>query len=176
MAMLGLPFEIVPSDVEETLPPGRIDPALEARRLALAKARSVARSRPDSTVVGADTVVCLGRCVLGKPRDVQEAMRMLCALSGRTHRVITGIAVCAPEADARASEITEVTFRPLMVEEMEEYARSGEPLDKAGAYAIQAGAARFVARIEGCYYNVVGLPVVRLARLLRVLGVQPRHP
>lgn len=171
LASLGLHFDVIPSDVDETLPDLLLDPCRTARRLAAAKAEAVARQHPDAVVIGADTLVCLGSRSLAKPTDEADAIRMLRLLSGKTHRVITGIAVCAKGRTARASETTWVTFRPLMEQEILEYARTGEPLDKAGAYGIQAGAGSFVARVEGCYNNVVGLPVARLVRLLRWAGV-----
>ncbi len=171
LASLGLRFDVIPSEVDETVPDLLPDPCLTARRLAAAKAEAVARLHPDAVVVGADTLVCLGRRSLAKPADEADAARMLRLLSGKTHRVITGIAVCGKGRTARASETTWVTFRPLMEQEILEYVRTGEPLDKAGAYGIQAGAGSFVARVEGCYNNVVGLPVARLVRLLRWAGV-----
>jgi len=169
---MGLRFEVVPSGAEEEMPKGRYDQALAARRLAHAKALSVAKVHPDAVVIAADTIVCLASAVLGKPSDEEDARRMLRALSGKTHRVITGIAVCTNKVTLRGSETTQVTFRTVMEEEIWEYVHSGEPMDKAGAYGIQGQAAAFVADLQGCYYNVVGLPVLRLARMLRALGVE----
>ena len=171
LAALGLQFDVIPSAVDETVPDHLPNPCLTARRLAAAKAEAVSRLYPEAVVVGADTLVCLSRRSLGKPRDEADAVRMLRLLSGKAHRVITGIAVCREGRTARASETTWVTFRPLMEQEVLEYVRTGEPLDKAGAYGIQAGAGSFVARVEGCYNNVVGLPVARVVRLLRWAGV-----
>jgi len=168
---MGLEFEVIPSGVEEVLPSTLDHPERAAKRLAAHKAQTVASAYPDAVVIGADTLVCLGRCVLNKPEDPADAVRMLRLLSGKTHRVITGIAVCRTGRTVRAAETTWVTFRPIMEEEVRAYVDSGEPLDKAGAYGIQAGAARFVSGVRGCYNNVVGLPVARLRRLLRWAGV-----
>jgi septum formation protein len=145
-------------------------------RLAKAKARAVAESigagTGDCIVIGADTTVELNGEILGKPRDSGEAREMLAKLSGNTHRVLTGIFLQRlPDKAARAAvEVSEVTFAPLSEKEIVDYAASGEPLGKAGAYAIQGIAGRFISRIEGCYFNVVGLPLARLHELLRELG------
>jgi nucleoside triphosphate pyrophosphatase len=174
----GILFEVRPAHAEER-------PALEESpeemvvRLAEAKAGSVARefaADGDTVIVlGADTVVVLDHHIFGKPGDAASARSMLQALSGRTHRVLTGIClVRMPDGATRtAVETTEVTLAPLTPEEMEEYIRSGEPLDKAGGYAIQGRAGCYITRIEGCYFNVVGLPLARLCVLLRALGWTP---
>jgi septum formation protein len=169
---LGIEFEVVPSDASEDTPEGRWDRSLAARRIAHRKAATVARSHPEAIVIGADTLVCLAGAVLGKPEDEEDAKRMLRALSGKTHKVITGVAACSPSATLRGSETTLVTFRHVMEHEIREYVATGEPMDKAGAYGIQGKAGAFVAAVHGCYYNVVGLPVLRLARMLRALGVE----
>ncbi len=132
-----------------------------------------ASAPPSSLVLGADTVVAIDEELLGKPSDRGDAARMLRRLSGRTHRVITGICLVRPpdRVEATDQETTLVTFRALDEEEIGSYIESGEPLDKAGAYAIQGLASKFVMRIEGCYFNVVGLPVPLVARHLKDLRV-----
>ncbi len=130
-------------------------------------------NRPSS--IGADTVVDLDGEVLGKPGSARVAAEMLRKLSGRTHRVVTGLAVIrVPDGEARLElETTQVRFAALTAEEIDQYAATDEPLDKAGAYAIQGIAGRYVERIEGCYFNVVGLPLARLYRILKEFGWQP---
>ena len=159
-----IPFSVRPADVDESGLEGET-PRDHVRRLAEAKARAVWRA--GEFVLGADTVVAADGVALGKPRDREDAARMLTLLSGRSHDVLTGI--CLLEADRRrvAVEQTKVRFRAISEQEIETYVSSGEPLDKAGAYAIQGGARRFVERIEGCYFNVVGLPVARVYSMLR---------
>ena len=168
---MGLPFRIITHDIDEhmerELPPGELVAAISAE-----KAGAVAaQAGPDAVVIAADTVVALDGAVLGKPADESDAARMLSALSGRTHQVFTGLTV-ACGADVRTvSEETAVTFRPLTAEEIAAYVRTGEPMDKAGAYGIQGYGALLVEGIRGDYYNVMGLPVCRLGGLLRELGV-----
>jgi septum formation protein len=171
----GIAFDAVPADVDES--PRTSEPA-EAMvgRLAEAKARFVASRVPADTgpaiVVAADTVVVVDGELLGKPASAESARRMLRRLSGRTHGVITGLAVMRlPDGAARLElESTLVTFAPLAAQEIEQYVATGEPFDKAGAYAIQGVGGRFVTRVEGCYFNVVGLPLARLYRILREWG------
>ena len=135
------------------------------RQLAEAKARAVWRE--GELVLGADTVVAIDEVALGKPGDREDAARMLTLLSGRTHDVLTGICLLESNRCRVAVEQTKVRFRAISEQEIETYVSSGEPLDKAGAYAIQGGAREFVERIEGCYFNVVGLPVARVYSMLR---------
>ena len=170
----GFTFEVVPPEVAEDNP-GNEAPAMLVERLALDKAEAVAGRfhRQDNVVVlGADTVVVVDSTLLGKPASPAEARQMLQRLSDRTHEVITGVALVEPESARRtvAHETTRVFFRPLEPQEMEDYVATGEPLDKAGAYAIQGGASRFVTRVEGCYFNVMGLPMALVDRLLRECG------
>ena len=164
---LGLPFKSQGAQIDETRLTGELPEALAAR-LAFEKAQSVAREHPGAWVVGADTIVVgMGR-VLGKPRGEAQAAAMLELLAGRTHRVLSGVALVHAEGGGRTGfvECTRVTFRHLGRAEMEAYIRTGHPLDKAGAYGIQGPAGRFVSRIEGSYTNVVGLPMERLRALL----------
>jgi len=165
----GFEFDVTPSTVLEEPMPGE-EPEDFVRRLAIAKALQVAGGAPPgSFVLGADTDVVVGAQILGKPTDAEDATRMLRMLSGRSHRVLTG--VCVVEAPDRIHAVehssTEVWFRPLDESEIRDYVASGEPRDKAGAYAIQGLASRFVTRIDGSYSNVVGLPVSLVDQLLR---------
>lgn len=175
IARLGVPFVVIPADVPEEPLPGE-SAATTAARLAEAKARAIA-SRPradesEGVVVAADTVVTLRGRILGKPRDEGEARSTLSALRGRAHRVITGLALLDLPSGRLDLErvVTRVTMRSYSDEEIEAYVRSGSALDKAGAYGIQDAAFGPVARIEGCYLNVVGLPLCALVRGLRRLG------
>jgi septum formation protein len=171
----GMTFEICAPQVDEAVRSGEAAQAMVAR-LAEAKARATAAGIDagirSCIVIGADTAVELGAEIFGKPRHAAHAQEMLSALRGRTHRVLTGIfLVRLPDNAARSAvESTAVTFAPLSEKEIDTYVASGEPLGKAGAYAIQGIAGRFIPRVEGCYFNVVGLPLARLYRLLRELG------
>jgi septum formation protein len=173
----GIAFEICATQVDEAAHPGEAAHAMVAR-LAEAKARAAAEqvgaTKDACIVVGADTAVELDGEIFGKPRDAAGAREMLAALAGRTHHVLTGIfLVRLPDGATRSAvETTAVTFAPLEGGEIEAYAATGEPMDKAGAYAIQGIAGGFISRIEGCYFNVVGLPLARLHALLRDLGWQ----
>jgi len=173
LRQLGLSFRTVPSRVSEELP-AELAPGVGVERLAELKARDVAARVPEGLVIGADTVVVVEGRVLGKPADAAEAEAMLALLQGRWHEVFTGVAVVAA-GEGRAlvtHERTEVAFKPLDADQIRRYVATGEPLDKAGAYAIQGRAAAFVAGIRGCYFNVVGLPLARLAGLLEEFGIQ----
>jgi len=145
-----------------------------ARRLAREKARVVLGRHPRALVLGADTVVVIAEQILGKPRDRQHAARMLRRLSGRVHRVISGVCLAGEGFEEVASASTSVHMRPLEKSEIRAYVSTGEPLDKAGAYAIQGIASRWIDRIEGCYFNVVGLPLPLVYRLLRKRGWQDK--
>jgi septum formation protein len=171
LRQVGLDFEIVPSDLEE-LPLEGEPPAAAAEALALEKAQQVASQRTEGLVIGADTVVVVDGQILGKPRDPEDAKAMLRLLSGREHQVITGIAVVdAATGRARSDGVaTSVMFAPLSDEIIARYVATGEPLDKAGAYAIQGFGALLIEGLRGCYYNVVGLPIRRLAELLGEFG------
>ncbi len=173
LASLGLQFEIVPAEVDEHWE-GESDPRVFAEALARRKAQYVAAQRQSGLVIGADTLVYIDGEILTKPSDETEAQAMLHRLSGRTHTVVTGVAVvnAANKETVSCFEQTDVTFRALSDVEIRRYVATGEPMDKAGAYGIQGIGALLVARIEGCYPNVVGLPLVRLAELLRHFGVE----
>jgi len=162
----GIVFEALPVAVDESIRE-REPPAEHVKRLAEEKAREASSQRPDAVVLGADTIVLAGSEILGKPRDADDATRMLRLLSGKDHEVLTGVAIVS--ADRAVVEVarTRVRFSPLTEDEIAAYIQSGEPMDKAGAYAIQGFASRFVERIEGSYSNVVGLPVALVYRLLK---------
>lgn len=163
-------FRVEVRDTPEDLPQGT-PPILAVRELAGRKAQAVAGEMPDHVVIGADTVVALEGQILGKPDSKSEAAAMLKALSGRQHYVYTGVGIWAGARHVIFVEETKVWFRPLTEEEITRYVESGEPMDKAGAYGIQGAAALFIPKIQGDYYNVMGLPVCRLAVHLRELGV-----
>src|SRR5262245_49340955 len=165
----GIPFETLAIPVDETLLDGE-DAQAHVRRLALAKAEAAAATRPNATIIGADTVVVIDRRILGKPQDDGDAATMLRLLSDRAHEVFTGVALVAPGGTRMvAIACTRLWFPALSDSEIRWYVHSGEPMDKAGAYAIQGLASRFVERIDGSYSNVVGLPVSLVCRLLRDL-------
>jgi septum formation protein len=164
---LGVRFDVVASDVPEIPAPGE-PPAAFACRAAREKAADVARRSPDAFVLAADTVVTLDGAVFGKPADRADARRMLHALSGRTHEVLTAVALADPAG--RIDELlvrSEVEFRALTAADIDAYLASDEPYDKAGAYAVQGSAQRFVLQVRGSYSNVVGLPVDEVRALLR---------
>jgi septum formation protein len=171
----GIQFEVRATDVDESRLTGEL-PGDYVRRLALAKARSAAADYRDTgqeaLILGADTVVVVDADVLGKPVSQDDARSMLRRLSGRVHEVHTGLALLRSSgAEQRVvEEITRVHFAPLTDRETEDYIATGEPFDKAGAYGIQAIGGRYVTRIEGCYFNVMGLPLARLWSLLREVG------
>jgi len=169
---LGLVFEVRPPDIDESARPGE-NPSAYVLRLAESKATAAAEvGDGDETVLAADTIVALDGQLLGQPHDEADARRMLTNLSGRQHHVLTGVALCHLGRALRiaAVETTAVTFTRLSAEEVAWYASSGEPLDKAGAYAVQGLGAVFVERLEGNYSNVVGLPLPLTCRLLRRVG------
>lgn len=151
-------FTVCASGADELLPAG-VGPGGAVTLLARRKARAVSESSPKALVVGADTLVAVGRDILGKPRDEADAARMLSLLAGRAHQVYTGVALCMDGREASFHSVTEVEMAPLTPAEIAWYISTGEPMDKAGAYGIQGAAARFIRRIAGDYFNVMGLPV-----------------
>ena len=169
LGLTGLDFIVRVADIDETMDPEKA-PFDEVARVSRMKAEAVAR-KPEDVVIAADTiVVCEGK-VLGKPRDEADAFRILSLLSGRHHEVMTGMTVVRGDEVITHTEVTRIHFRQLHPEEIRAYIASGEPMDKAGAYGIQGGAALFADQMEGDYYNVMGLPVCRLAMILRCLGL-----
>ena len=169
----GFDFQVVPADVDERPLPGET-PDAYVRRVALDKAMAVAACLPDAVVLAADTCVVVDDAILGKPADEAEAASMLAMLSGRAHDVLTGVVVIGPAGTRVESADSRVEFAPLSAAEIAWYVASGEPSDKAGAYAIQGLASRFVERVEGSYSNVVGLPVALVYRLLLEQGFAAR--
>ncbi len=168
LGLFKLPFTVRVADIDETMDPN-LSPAQEVARVSLAKARAVER-QPEDVVIAADTIVVLGDRVLGKPANEAQAEEMLTALSGRAHQVMTGVTVLRGDRAITATEITDIHFRQLSNREIRSYIATKEPMDKAGSYGIQGGAALFAEKIHGDYYNVVGLPVCRLLRMLRELA------
>lgn len=169
--MLAIPFEIDPADIPEEVLPGEA-PAAHTRRLAEEKARVVAGRRPGRLVLGGDTVVVRDGTILGKPGDVDHAVAMLLSLAGRAHEVVSALALVEPGGCVHAGvSRTTVWLRSFAEEEARAYVATGEPMDKAGAYAIQGAGAVLVESLEGDYFTVVGLPVPLLVGLLGAAGV-----
>lgn len=171
--LIGIRHEVRPANLDET-PRAREAPRRHAERLAREKASTIATRDPDLITIGADTVVVINRQVLGKPADAAEAAWMLAMLSGREHTVITAIAVARGRKIRSSIEEVKVKFRRLREDEIEAYIATGEPMDKAGAYGIQGFGATIVERIDGDYFAVMGLSLVRLVGLLRDVGVRYR--
>ncbi len=172
MALAGIPFEARPVDADETIlcctpPEGAV------MMLATRKAQLAAEHFPDDLIIGADTIVAVGKHIYGKPDTSEEAFEMLSALSGKTHQVFTGVCIYTKSGHRNAfCTRTDVTFFPLSEEEIRAYIATGEPMDKAGAYGIQGKGALLVEKIDGDYYNVVGLPISRLVRELKSFKAQ----
>ena len=169
-AMMGLfhiPFTVRVSDADESMDP-KLSPAEAVGLVSRRKAEAVTREG-DDLVIAADTIVVCGGEILGKPKDTEDAYRMLRLLSGRDHQVMTGMTLLRGEICRTVTEITDIHFRELSDREIHAYIRTGEPMDKAGSYGIQGGAALFAQHLVGDYYNVMGLPVCRLSQLLREL-------
>ena len=162
----GVAFEVLAADVDETPLPNEA-PAAYVERLAIEKARAVLALRPAARVLGADTTVTVDSEILGKPLDDEDAERMLRKLSGRVHLVHTGVAVVSARGVQSGVDTTRVWFDPMTDEDISWYVATGEPVDRAGAYAIQGFGSRFIPRIEGSYSNVVGLPVAMVSSILK---------
>jgi septum formation protein len=173
LTLIGVPHDVVPADVDET-PFSHEAPAAYTERLARAKAAAVAHRFPDAVTIGSDTTVVIDGMILGKPDDAADARRVLRILSGRTHTVHTAVAVARGDAVVSGVEDVAVTFRRLDDDEIASYVATGEPMDKAGSYGIQGYGATIVERIDGDYFAVMGLPLVRLTRLLAEVGVRYR--
>ncbi len=170
LTLVGIAHEVRPADIDETYLAGEA-PAPHAERLAREKVAVVSRDVPDALVIGSDTIVVVDGEVLGKPRDEAHAAEMLARLSGRSHTVITAIAVEWRGEIRSAVERVGVTFHPLTADEIDAYIATREPMDKAGAYGIQGYGATIVERVDGDYFAVMGLPLQRLVRLMGELGV-----
>ena len=169
LTLFGVPFTVRVADIDETMDPAKT-PFDEVARVSHAKAMAVSRESGD-VVIAADTIVVCGGRVLGKPRDAEDAAAMLRLLSGRDHQVMTGCTVLRDDTAVPFTEVTDLHFRELSDREIARYVASGEPMDKAGSYGIQGGAALFCTHMVGDYYNVMGLPVCRLGETLR--GIAP---
>lgn len=174
LRQIGVVFTSDPADVDERVLPDET-PEGYAVRVSLDKARVAAARAGGGIVIAADTIVVVDEEILGKPADERDAARMLARLSGRMHRVITGIAIidAATGKNLTGTSVTRVWFRDLPREEIQAYVKTGEPLDKAGAYGIQEKGALLVDKIEGCYFNVVGLPLSLLGKMLESVGINP---
>ena len=172
----GVAFTVIPSDTPEAAQPGET-PQEYALRVASEKARDVARRHPGAWVLGADTIVEIDGEVLGKPQDATDGQRMLRCLSGRTHRVMTAFTLLDGEGQVRASQVvtSQVTFKSLSDGQIREYLATGEPFDKAGAYAVQGLGAALVERVEGSYTNVIGLPMDEVLAALCTAGLVNRQ-
>ena len=173
LTLIGIRHEVRPAGIDESLLTGE-GPVAHAERLARAKAHTIAEHEPGAVVIAADTIVVVDGDVLGKPRDAAEARAMLRRLSGRTHTVLTAIAVALEARTESAVESVDVTFRPLGEDEIGAYIATGEPMDKAGAYGIQGYGATIVERVDGDYFSVMGLGLRRLVELLDRLGAPYR--
>lgn len=168
MGLFGIPFSVRVADIDETM--DKTKPACrEVARVSRCKAEAISR-QADDIVIAADTVVVCEGEVLGKPRDEKDAFRMLRLLSGRDHQVMTGMTVLRGSRSVVCTEVTDIHFRELSDAEILAYIRTGEPMDKAGAYGIQGGAALFAEKLVGDYFNVVGLPVCRLGQILKQIA------
>ncbi|MGN0999405.1 MAG: Maf family protein [Faecousia sp.] len=165
LGLFHIPFTVCAADIDEAMDSEK-DPFDEVARVSALKALAVPRGE-DDVVIAADTIVVCQGLVLGKPCDPENARQMLRLLSGRDHQVMTGITVVRGQRRESVTEVTDIHFRELSEGEIERYVRSGEPMDKAGAYGIQGGAALFAEKMVGDYYNVMGLPVCRLFQMLR---------
>ena len=168
MELFSIPFTIRVADIDETMDPEKA-PFEEVARVSRAKAEAIPRTDND-VVIAADTIVVCDGQVLGKPKDEADAFRMLRLLSGRDHQVMTGMCVLRGKLAQVHTEVTDIHFRPLSDQEILSYIRTGEPMDKAGSYGIQGGAALFAEKMAGDYYNVMGLPVCRLGQMLRSIA------
>lgn len=176
LGQMGLEFTTQSPEIDEAAFQGR-DARDLVQILSREKARWIAgQVDPETLVIGADTVVVRDGEILGKPKGEEEARAMLASLSGRTHQVCTGVTVCRGDKVLTQVEETQVTFRPLTDQEIRQYVSTGEPMDKAGAYGIQGLGALLVQRLEGDYFNVMGLPLCRLGRMLRAFGVELLSP
>ena len=165
MEKFHIPFTVLAADIDETMDPGK-SPYDEVARVSRLKAEATPHSETD-VVIAADTIVVCDGQVLGKPADEADAFRMLSLLSGRDHQVMTGLTVLYGETAVSCTEVTDLHFKPLSEKEILAYIRTGEPMDKAGSYGIQGGAALFAEKMVGDYYNVMGLPLCKLGKILQ---------
>lgn len=171
LSLVGIPHRVEPADIDESYRDGEEAP-VHAERLAREKASTIAARHPDAIVIAADTIVLIDGLVLGKPRDEEDAERMLAMLGGQTHVVLTAVAVAHGARLRSGVESVRVTFRPLTRERIRAYIATGEPMDKAGSYGIQGYGATLVERIDGDYFAVMGLAIARMIDLLGELGAR----
>ena len=169
--LIGLDFSVICSDADENV--DFTTPEEFVEKLSLRKAQAVKQGRSNCCVVGSDTIVWLDNKVIGKPKDEEDAFRILKSLSGRTHTVYTGVAVLTDDSTDVCHDTTKVTFEELSDEDIRAYIASGEPMDKAGAYGIQGPAAVFVKHVEGCYFTIIGMPMHKLHKMLLKVGICP---
>jgi septum formation protein len=172
LTISGYDFDVAASDTDENVTADT--PAELVVKLAAAKASAVKDGRKNCCVIGSDTIVVLDGEIMGKPKNADEAFNILRKLSGKTHIVYTGIAVLSDEGGAYDYDHTRVTFSELTDDEIRSYIKTGEPMDKAGAYGIQGSAGIFVQKVEGSYFTVIGLPLPKLYKMLRDAGITPR--
>ncbi len=165
LSLLGLDFDVIPAKIKEIPIEGK--PIITARKLSREKALSVWKMYKDAVVIGADTLVYLGNEIIGKPKDEEDAKRILKRLSGKWHNVVTAVSIISKKRKLTFHDIARVKFRNLTDKEIEDYVRSGEPLDKAGAYGVQGFGATIVEKIHGNFYTVMGLPVVKVYEALK---------
>ena len=170
LEMLKIPFEIIVSDIDEHIDYEN-DLVKEIEKLSFQKAEAVFKDHSDALVIGADTIVKIGNDVLGKPKSLLEAKKMLEELSDNTHEVVTGVTIMYQDKVETFSSVAEVTFYPLSEKEIDDYIATNEPMDKAGSYAIQGDAAKFIRSINGDYYTIVGLPVAELYHRLKKYSI-----
>ena len=175
LTLVGIAHRVRPADIDETVGANEL-PEPHAQRLASEKAAVIARDHPHELVIAADTIVVLDGEILGKPRSDDDAKSMLARLSGRTHTVVTAIACALDGRSASAVETVQVTFRDLTPEEIDAYVETREPMDKAGSYGIQGYGATIVRRIDGDYFAVMGLSLVRLVELMKEIGASYDFP
>lgn len=166
MELLKLPFEVIVSDIDEYINHNN-DLRKEIEKLSYQKAYAVFKDHKDALVIGSDTIVKIDNTALGKPSTVEDAKRMLQTLSNNTHEVVTGVTILVDDKVETFSNVSKVTFYPLTDKEIDEYIKTNEPMDKAGAYAIQGDGAKFIKSIDGDYYTIVGLPIAELYHRLK---------
>ncbi|MBQ1900063.1 MAG: septum formation protein Maf [Erysipelotrichaceae bacterium] len=166
MELLHIPFEVIVSDIDEQIDYTN-DLVKEIEKLSFRKAQAVFKDHSDALVIGSDTIVKIGNDVLGKPKNIEDAKAMLKELSDNTHQVVTGVTILYKDKAETFSSVADVTFYPLSDEEIDAYIATNEPMDKAGSYAIQGDAAKFIRSIHGDYYTIVGLPIAELYHRLK---------
>lgn len=166
MELLHIPFEVIVSDIDEQIDYTN-DLVKEIEKLSFRKAQAVFKDHSDALVIGSDTIVKIGNDVLGKPKNIEDAKAMLKELSDNTHQVVTGVTILYKDKAETFSSVADVTFYPLSDEEIDAYIATNEPMDKAGSYAIQGDATKFIRSIHGDYYTIVGLPIAELYHRLK---------